>query len=93
MRGILADHDCVGDLDILVGILQSTNWIDLWASLGLEVASFADLGLTSDLPVFTVANPRRLQRESEYAEQTAVRLLEYLMDVDTFRGVGRLYMP
>jgi hypothetical protein len=34
MRGILADHDCVGDLDILVGILLSTNWIDLWATAG-----------------------------------------------------------
>jgi len=135
MRGILADNDAVGDLDILVGILQSADWADLWASLDIGVTSFSELGLTSDaldsdlwhacqeaqivlltrnrnahglnsleatirnnrrsdsLPVFTVANPKRLQHERDYAEQVAVRLLEYLMDIESFRGTGRVFLP
>jgi hypothetical protein len=45
------------------------------------------------LPVFTVADPERVLHSKEYAERAAVRLLEYLLDIDRVRGTGRLYLP
>ena len=45
------------------------------------------------LPVVTLANLGRLARDRSYAEQTAARLLDYLMRIDEVRGTGRLYIP
>jgi hypothetical protein len=45
------------------------------------------------LPVFTVADTRRVLQDRPYAERTAEKILEYLMRVDEVRGVGRLYVP
>lgn len=47
----------------------------------------------SSLPVFTIANPRRVLTERSYAEQVAVRLLNLLIDIERFRGTGRMYVP
>jgi hypothetical protein len=40
------------------------------------------------LPVVTIANPDRL-----YAETVAVRLLDYLILIENYRGAGRIYVP
>lgn len=45
------------------------------------------------LPVFTLANAERIRKDNAYAEQAALRLLEYLMDLDSYRGTGRIYVP
>jgi hypothetical protein len=45
------------------------------------------------LPVLTVADARRVRSSKEYAEQVAVRMLDYLMGIDRVRGTGRLYLP
>lgn len=45
------------------------------------------------LPVFTLAQPKRVRRSKAYAERVAERLLDYLLDLDNYRGVGRLYLP
>jgi hypothetical protein len=29
----------------------------------------------------------------DYAERVVVQILEYLLELDNFRGVGRLYVP
>ena len=29
----------------------------------------------------------------DYAERVAIQVLEYLLELDNFRGVGRLYVP
>jgi hypothetical protein len=47
----------------------------------------------TSLPVFTLADPRHFEVSREYAERVAERLLEYLMDIDQFRGTGRLFLP
>ena len=47
----------------------------------------------TSLPVITLADPQRLMESKAYAERTAVRLLEYLMDLENYRGAGRLYIP
>jgi hypothetical protein len=45
------------------------------------------------LPVFTFANDQRVLRDRPYAEVVADRLLEFLFDIDSYRGTGRLYLP
>jgi hypothetical protein len=45
------------------------------------------------LPVFTIANPKRVLQSREYAERVTAKLLEYLLDIDYYRGAGRLYLP
>ncbi len=45
------------------------------------------------LPVFTIADCLRITHSRAYAERVVERLLEYLIDIDNFRGTGRLYLP
>ncbi len=45
------------------------------------------------LPVFTLAKPRRIEVDRDYAEAAALRLLEYLSRLDGIRGTGRLFLP
>jgi hypothetical protein len=45
------------------------------------------------LPVFTLADAEHLRRSREYADRVAERLLGYLLDIDNYRGTGRLYLP
>jgi hypothetical protein len=47
----------------------------------------------TSLPVFTLANVRRFERSRGYVQRVAVRLMEYLMDIDAVRGAGRIYLP
>lgn len=44
------------------------------------------------LPVLTVASMRRL-RERPYRERCCLRLIEIALDLDTYRGVGRIFLP
>ncbi len=48
---------------------------------------------SSSLPVFTIANAQRVLHSRAYAERVAIRFLEYLLDIDRVRGVGRIYLP
>ena len=45
------------------------------------------------LPTFTIGNAKRLMVDKAYARQVAVKLLEYLLDIEQYRGAGRLYVP
>lgn len=45
------------------------------------------------LPVLTLADPDRIQREHQYAESVVERLFDILIDPDALRGTGRLYLP
>ncbi len=45
------------------------------------------------LPVFTIANARQVLHNRAYAERVVESLLDYLIDIDNFRGTGRLYLP
>jgi hypothetical protein len=48
---------------------------------------------TDSLPVLTLANPGRVLHSRDHAEKVVERLLEILIDLDNFRGVGRLFLP
>src|SRR5665213_3060720 len=45
------------------------------------------------LPVITLANFRLFRTYRAYRERTAIRLLEILLDLERYRGAGRLYIP
>ena len=45
------------------------------------------------LPVITLANPGRVMTDKQYAFMVAERLLDYLVNIEAYRGVGRLYVP
>jgi len=47
----------------------------------------------TSLPVFTIADSRLVFTSRSYAERVAVQVLEYLLELDNFRGVGRLFVP
>jgi len=51
------------------------------------------LNTPTSLPVVTLANPERLTHDKAYAQRAAERLLDYLLNIENYRGVGRLYVP
>ena len=44
-------------------------------------------------PVLTISEPRRVLNSSAYARRVVERLLEYLLDIENYRGTQRLYLP
>ena len=47
----------------------------------------------SSLPVLTLADPFAVEHDRGYAQRVAIRLMEVLLDIDNYRGSGRLYLP
>ncbi len=45
------------------------------------------------LPVLTLADPDRIARDPGYRELVVERLFDVLIDIDSLRGTGRLYLP
>jgi hypothetical protein len=135
MLAIMADHDVEGQMQVLLRLLTTAEWHEVWRELAVHVESFAHLGLPTDssdaelwqicqtqqiilitgnrnslgpealeavmardktltsLPVLTIADPRRILSSPAYAERVAIRLLEYLLDLENYRGTRRLYLP
>ena len=56
-------------------------------------ATICEQNRANSLPVFTLADSERILHSRAYAERVVERLLEYLIDIDNFRGTGRLYLP
>ena len=46
----------------------------------------------SSFPVVTISDKERLD-ERTYRERCAIRLIETLIDVENYMGVGRIYIP
>ncbi len=46
-----------------------------------------------NLPVFTIADIKKLRTSRAYAERVVERLYDYLTRIDEIRGAGRLYLP
>jgi uncharacterized protein (DUF433 family) len=47
---------------------------------------------TSSLPVLTIASLDRFN-DREYREKCAVRLIDILLDIENYKGVGRIFIP
>lgn len=45
------------------------------------------------LPVFTIADVKKMNASKAYAEQVVETLIDYLQRIDAIRGAGRLYLP
>ncbi len=45
------------------------------------------------LPVLTIGDINRVLYDRNYCERCAIRLTEIVLDLDTLRGVTRLYLP
>ena len=57
----------------------------------LEQTIREENGPTS-LPVLTIGNPNRLSQRT-YREEVALRLAEIAMELDSYLGIGRIYVP
>ena len=135
MRGIMADNNIQGQVDILVYLLESETWRELWNHLELIVYTFDDLGLlpgdpdavvwdscqrneivlitnnrnddgpdslettlrtrntATSLPVLTLADAEHVRNSGAYATRVVERLIDILLEIDNYRGTGRLYLP
>lgn len=135
MLGIMGDHDIEGQFDQIIHYYLSSTWREVWDGMGLNVVSFASLGLSENspdvlvwrtcqerqiilvtgnrnhespdsleaairqynradcLPVITIGDAREFARSRSYAERAAEKLLDYLSEIERFRGAGRLYIP
>lgn len=56
-------------------------------------ATIRKYGTVGSLPVCTVADALRVLSDNLYMERVAVKLIETLMDLDRYRGTGRVYLP
>lgn len=45
------------------------------------------------LPVLTLADAERFRTDRDYADRVVASLLEILLEIDSLRGTGRLYLP
>jgi len=50
MPAIMADHDCEGQLQVLLRLLTSAEWHALWMELAVRVESFASLDVPPNTP-------------------------------------------
>jgi hypothetical protein len=56
-------------------------------------ATIRELNSPDALPVFTIADLDRFRADREYAERIVERLYSYLLEIDSVRGTGRLFLP
>ena len=56
-------------------------------------ATIRMLGTAASLPVLTLPDADRILKDAVYAERAAIRLMEVLLEVDSVRGTGRLFLP
>src|SRR4051794_28932420 len=50
VKGIMADINIEGQVELLLGVWQLPKWREIWEGLGLDRFRFADLGLTPASP-------------------------------------------
>lgn len=48
MPAIMADHDVAGQVRVLLRLLTSVAWYEVWRELAVRVESFASLGLSEN---------------------------------------------
>ncbi|MGJ3248252.1 MAG: ACP S-malonyltransferase [Elainellaceae cyanobacterium] len=48
---------------------------------------------SESLPVITVSNADRLLNDSEYRERCVESLIEIILDIDTYLGARRIFIP
>ena len=56
-------------------------------------ATIAAHNTVSSLPVLTPGQSARLLSDRDYLQSAAILFMEILMEVDLYRGAGRLFLP
>ena len=56
-------------------------------------ATIRDHNTSQSLPVFTLSDADRVLSDIAFAERVVDQLYRYLLEVDSIRGTGRLYLP
>lgn len=56
-------------------------------------ATINDSNQLWSLPVITISKVQRISIDRAYADRVVQKLMEYLFDIEQFRGTGRLYIP
>lgn len=63
MPAIMADHDIEGHLQVLLRVLTSTDWRELWEELDVNIASFESLSIpytTPDLELWWICQAHQI---------------------------------
>ncbi|MBI2877450.1 MAG: ACP S-malonyltransferase [Candidatus Tectomicrobia bacterium] len=63
MPAIMADHDIEGHLQVLLRVLTSTDWRELWDELDVNIASFESLSIpytTPDLELWRICQAHQI---------------------------------
>jgi len=50
-------------------------------------------GGAASLPVYTFSDAERIYHSASYLDEVVAQLLEYLLDEESYRGAGRLFLP
>lgn len=90
MQGILADVNIQGHVDYLYVLITSNRNQDDADSLETAIR---DRGTTDSLPVLTISDPDRFHTDRNYVDKVVEALLDILLDIEVYRGTGRLYLP
>lgn len=56
-------------------------------------AAILTLNTPDSIPVFTISDLKQFRARREYADRVVERFYEYLMELDRYRGTGRLFLP
>jgi hypothetical protein len=54
---------------------------------------FREENTPDPLPIITIANLDRFSREANYRSQCADLIIEIVLAIENYRGVGRIYIP
>jgi hypothetical protein len=76
----------------LKGLLLVTGNRNAESPDSLE-ATIRALGTADSLPVITLADRDRVLYDRDYAERAAGRLIDFMLEIDRYRGTGRLFIP
>jgi len=79
-------------------IAQENQMILLTANRNMQGEDSLEQVLREDntpdsLPVVTMANLDRFSREPNYRSRCADRIIEILLDIDNYMGIGRIFIP
>lgn len=82
---------------LLWQVAQANQMIILTANRNMKGADSLEQVIREDntfrsLPVVTIGNKERID-EQKYRERCAACLVEILLDIDRYMGVGRIYIP
>jgi hypothetical protein len=80
-------HECQQRNLVLLTINRNAEGPD-----ALE-AVIRERNTADSLPVLTISRDSQVFRSRNYADRVAIRLLDYIMNIENHLGAGRLYIP